>query len=481
MRMGPNVLLVVFDTARADSLEPYGAPVGSSPAVRQLADRGAVASSAFATSCWTVPSHASMFTGLLPRTIGLGRSAADTPAGFKATMQGQHDRLLPTVLGQHGYATAGVSANLWVSPDSGFDTGFETFRYVRSTREHVQTDTSLGGRLRWTMEAVKARCDDGAAEVEQVLASWLAERSSSGGDRPFFWFVNLVECHSPYLPPKPYNDLGLVGRIRAAADAQKHQTFAALSTACLGGFDVSDGSLERMHHLYDQSVRLMDDWLARLLQGLDTAGVLDETLVLLTSDHGENFGENRLMGHAFSLDDRLIRIPVVTAGPGADQVASSVGSLADIPLAVAEVVGLSSDQHPWAPLGYDGIAVAQLDAPCEPDDPVGLAAIEAVGLGEEAHHKLVTPLACATDGRHKLLRLGATDELLFDLAADPLELAGRTPVYADSDVVRPLRAALDDAVAREVEPVRSDHLASSGDDAQDVDDLKARMELLGYL
>ena len=467
MAGGPNVLLVVFDTARADALEPYGAPSGATPTVQELAGRGTVAPSAFATSSWTVPSHASMFTGLLPRSAGLGRTASDTPAGFAEVMRSHSDRLLSTVLARNGYVTAGVSANLWVSPESGFDTGFETFRYVSSERQQRQTDTSKRGKARWLLEAVKARSDDGAAQAEQVLAEWRARRD----DRPFFWFINLVECHSPYLPPRPYNDLGVLGRLRAGIDAQRHQTFSAFSTACLGGFDVSDDELERMRHLYDRSVRMMDDWLARILGSLDGAGVLDETTVILTSDHGENFGECHLMGHAFSLDDRLIKVPLVAAGPGADRI-GTVRSLVELPRVIAEVVGI--DEHPWESSSTGDIAVAQLDAPCEPDDEVGIAAVAAAGLGPEAHTKMVTPLACATDGRSKLVRHGHDRELLYDLVADPLEEHGRAPTGGDA-VVRRLRAALDQAAASEVAPRRSTS------DGEDVDDLRARMELLGYL
>ena len=128
--------------------------------------------------------------------------------------------------------------------------------------------------------------------------------------------MNLVECHSPYLPPWPYDDLGPIDRLRAAEEARRHLTLSGIWKACAGGFDVAPAALERMRHLYARSVRLMDDWLRDLLDDLDRRGILDRTLVIVTSDHGENFGEGGLMGHAFSLDQRLLRVPLVIAGPG---------------------------------------------------------------------------------------------------------------------------------------------------------------------
>src|SRR5262249_16988123 len=103
-----NVLLIVFDTARRGALGPAQAP-----AVADLARRGVVAANAHSAACWTLPSHAAMFTGLLPRAAGLARAPARTPQSCRDVVEGHRDRLLPEVFRRAGYATAGVSANLW--------------------------------------------------------------------------------------------------------------------------------------------------------------------------------------------------------------------------------------------------------------------------------------------------------------------------------------------------------------------------------
>src|SRR5437773_1510847 len=153
-QMRPNVLLVILDAARRDALEPYGAPPGSTPTIAQLAEAGAALPDVYATGCWTVPSHASIFTGLLPRAAGLAQ--ARTPSESKPVLDAHRDRLLPEVMRRAGYSTAALSANLWVSRPSGFDTGFDTF---------VSVDTDRGGRLgddlrsraRWLSEAARSR------------------------------------------------------------------------------------------------------------------------------------------------------------------------------------------------------------------------------------------------------------------------------------------------------------------------------------
>lgn len=463
----PNVLLIVLDTARADAFEPWGAATGCSPTVSQLASAGRLASSVMASSSWTVPSHASMFTGLLPRSIGLGRRAGTTPAGYGEAIRHHADRLLPTVLQRAGYRTDGMSANLWVSERSGFATGFDSFQNVETQRNARQGAATPGGRLRWQLEALRARADDGARRVERLLQGYDLDR-----EQPFFCFVNLVECHSPYLPPAPYASRSWRRRWQSGLDASRHQTFEAFTTASLNGYDGSDEALERMRDQYRRAILLLDDWLARVLDRLDGAGVLDETLVIVTSDHGENFGECGLTGHSYSLDNRLIHVPLVAMGPGA-RAFDGMNSLVDLPARIARAIGLA--KHPWTAVApVPGVAVSQLDAFCGPDDPAVDEAVAALGLSESGRARLVTPLTSAVDGRWKLVERGVEQEL-FDLAHDPGET---TPLQPDALVGAPveaLRAAID--AARRAEVGAAEHRAVPANDA----DMEEQLRLLGYL
>ena len=466
----PDVLLIVLDTARADALEPYGAAPGTTPAISQLAARGAALEGVHSTACWTMPSHVSMFTGALPREMGLSRAPEEMPPGCSPLIEAAAERFLPQVLRRGGYRTRGVSSNIWVSRAAGFGTGFDEFRDIAGHRVAEMVSNRRGPRARWALDALRARSDDGAAAAGEVLRGWIAEPDDG---RPNFWFVNLIECHSPYLPPKPWNDLGALQRVRAAEEARRHLTMIEIWRVCVSEFDIPPAALERMRHLYDRSVRQLDAWVADTLTALDDAGKLDETLVLVTSDHGENFGENGLLGHAYSLDERLVRVPFVAAGPGRPD---AMTSLTEVPRAIADAVGL--EDHPW-PRERPEVAVAQFDPPGRPDDPRKLKAVEEWGAGPDALAKLSMPLDAAVRGGAKLVRRGEVLEL-HDLAADPLE--ERPRVVARNEAPPDLLAAIEAQPAAPETGTGSTGAEDTGDvSAEELARIEEQMRTLGYL
>jgi arylsulfatase A-like enzyme len=423
-----------------------------------------------------------MFTGLLPSAARVGETG-DEREDAAAALHAQGDRMLPEVLRRAGYATAAVSTNVWITPWTGFDVGFDRFELTDTGRQGAIHATGRRARLDWAKEAVRAKVDDGAAAAEHVLATWIEELDPR---RPFFWFVNLMECHSPYLPPRPYNDLGALDRFRAGIEARRHLTLDAIWRTCLGSLTVPAGAVERMRHLYAASIRYMDDWTARLLERLESRGALDDTAVVVMSDHGENFGERGLIAHAFSLDDRLLRVPVVVSGPGADSLPKKMTSLGELPLLVARLAGL--DRHPWTPedLPPEGIAVAQVNPPLDPDHPRVEAVSNEWRLDAEAIERLTCSFTAATDGRFKLVR-GAGREVLYDLDVDPLELAPVPPGSPDrsGDAARAV-PALREAIAHP--SARPRHGVDAGDrlDRQPASDaeteaIEERMRLLGYM
>ena len=461
----PNVLLIVYDTARADGFEPY-ASGPATPTMAQLASRGLAYPKAVAPSCWTVPSHAAFFLGSPPRSVGLSRAPGGRGELCRPVIESQRDRFLPEVMRRSGYETAAVSANLWIDERNGFATGFERFRDVRGHRLTKMSATDLRGRLLWYLQALRARTDDGAAEIERMLADWLSSR----GDAPFFWFVNLIECHSPYLPPRPANDLGPLERVRAAEDGRRYQTLEGVLRAVSTGGGVPERSLRRMRHLYERSIELMDGWLARVLELLDRHRILDSTTVIVTSDHGENFGENGLIGHAGSLDDRLLSVPLVAAGPGVPDRAPPLTSLVDLPRIVAGIAGI--DDHPWGAGATPGIAVAQYDGPVPPHR---LEHLHAWGATDEGLRRLTLRFTCATDGTLKLVSSGA-DEQLYDLEADPLERTTVDAAAYPAARVAALRDAVHAAAAAGWDPQLDEDRPPDADA-----DLEERMRLLGYL
>jgi arylsulfatase A-like enzyme len=224
----------------------------------------------------------------------------------------------------------------------------------------------------------------------------------------------------------------------------------------------------------------MDDWLARVLDALETAGLLDETIVIVTSDHGENLGEGRLIGHAFSLDDRLIRVPFVSSRPLADP--DHVINLADVPRLIADVVGLSA--HPWGDTEVrSNVAVAQLDPIAGPDDPRVLEFVDKWGLGDEGVRRMTTGATAATNGELKLVRSG-NGELLYDLNADPLELSPRAILgNGEPRRITPLRDAIDEATDPRPVPDLTESTARprSPVSTEELERIEQQMKLLGYM
>lgn len=465
----PNVLWIVWDTVRRDALEPYGAPAGRTPVVADLARRGIAAPSVRSTSCWTMPSHVAMFAGVLPREVGLTQAPTRTPASCREPLEGMRDRLVAEVFRRAGYGTNCASGNLWIDRSAGFDIGFERFAAHTGHRTARMASTKPRDRLRWLAQAARARADDGARQLLDTLLQW--QRESDG--RPSFTFVNNADCHSPYLPPRPYA-IGPVGRMRAADEARRHLTLDQVWTACLGGPLPSDGALQRMREQYAGEVRYTDAWTGSVLEGLDAAGVLDDTLVVVTSDHGENFGENGLMAHAFSVDDRLVHVPLVAAGPGAERLAG-LQTLADLPLALCEIAGIEG--HPYETVAPEGISVAQWDPPSTGESSAVDEYLAHAGLDSdpEARLRLTESLTSAVRGTTKLVRRGDREQL-FDLATDPGEEHPLAPEAGDDAEVAALRRALERGEQR-AEVAAAPAQAS----AEELAEIEARMEMLGYL
>ncbi|HUR76483.1 MAG TPA: sulfatase [Acidimicrobiales bacterium] len=483
--MPSNVILVVFDTARADVFEPYGAPAGATPAIAELARRGGAHPRAYANASWTVPSHAAMLSGRLPRSAGFQhrgptRAGSYVEANRRLAARGE---TLPEVMRRAGFETFAVSGNTWISDHGGFDQGFERFEVVTRRRQARLHKKGLRDRLAWRVDALRASLDDGATAVGGMIEAWVQRRDR----RPFFLFVNLIECHSPYLPPKPFNPLGPVDRWRSAAEASRYLNVESIWRCSLGGFDVPDPAIARMRALHAASASQVDAWVARLMTTLERHDLLDDTQLVLTSDHGDNLGEGKLLGHAFSLDDRLIRVPLVTAGPAALPT-TPVMSLTRLPRFIAEAVGI--DTHPFEDGLPDGVAVAQLDAPGDGDHARCVATTSRWDLpdGGAAAARLGTSMVCATDGRLKLVRphgtgaraAGLPEELLVDLELDPEEVRPAAPT-ADQErghgvALRTLRQALDVATADERPKTPPAARAGEQDEA-----LAEQLRHLGYL
>ena len=344
-----NVLLIVWDTVRASNLSLYGYGRPTTPNLKDLAARGVRFDLAFSTSSWTLPSHAGMFTGRWPHELGVG---------WKSPLRDD----VPTLaeyLSSHGYDTAGFAANLdYCSRETGLGRGMMHYEdFPIDIYDVFSRYVALGHRIEvssWAflMDGLVERCFGhwydmvprsrehvkNAAAVDRAFLGWLGRRHEQG--RPFFAFLNYNDAHSPYeVPDRSTPGFGL--RPASSLDRQALVLWNSLDKARLSYHDVRMAA-----DVYDDCIAHLDRRLGALLQELSRRGVLDNTLVIVTSDHGEHLGDHLLFFHGCSLYRQLVQVPLVIvdnkATPSARVIAEPV-SLCDLPATIVDLLGLGRD------------------------------------------------------------------------------------------------------------------------------------------
>ena len=325
----PNVLFVVFDTLRADHVSAYGYPRETSPAIDRLAREGVVFENAIAPAPWSLPSHVSLLTGKYQFEHGIGDLPPMSVTGLRApALDGS--RSLAEVLEQRGYRTGAFSANrTYFSANLGFSKGFSHFDdyydsvadcFVRTLygREFARiyltrTDHSAVRRfIRWLgWESLLDKDDEGAApggtqgvrkrapEVNREVLHWI-DHSPQG--RPFFAMLNYFDVHHRYGGPVGYR--GLWSQNQGVAEGRRPTTE-----------DITPGN-PRLIDAYDNGIKYDDDALGELLRSFETRELLKNTLVIVTSDHGESLGEHHIAYHGEALYREQVYVPLIFWFPG---------------------------------------------------------------------------------------------------------------------------------------------------------------------
>jgi arylsulfatase A-like enzyme len=282
----PNIVLIVVDTLRRDHVGCYGHSLDSTPNIDRLARDGARFDQMISASSFTVPSVMSLFTGLPPTLHRTGFNSK-LPSSLTTLAAELHTR---------GYQTAGVSPNPSTRPSFGFGVGFDTYLDDAAI---IERDSSVLLNRGKTMTIR----DVTTSEVTTRLANeWLEQKRD--GTKPFFLFALYLDPHADYVPPPPYDklfDSGYVGMVDG------HMYAAPL--------DRTEREKTHVKALYDGEIRCADEQIGKLLAKLDQLGLADNTLVMLTADHGEEFWEHGRTLHGHSLYDELIRVPCIVRWP----------------------------------------------------------------------------------------------------------------------------------------------------------------------
>jgi arylsulfatase A-like enzyme len=425
----PNFLVISLDTTRADRLGIYGYARPTSPALDRMARDGAWYERAYTTATWTLPAHASLFTGRFPKSHGarydaegplvLGSELAG-PDAFKqirARGLGEEIPTLAELLAAAGWRTGGVVAGPWMKDLFGLARGFEFW--------DDEGITSVNGRP--------------AVSVTNAAIAWIDSAPTDGPDaRPFFLFLNYFDPHTPLYPP--------INFIEQVVPPAERPVGEARSAVELSG-------------LYDAEIRTMDHHIGRLLEHLRARGLYDRTWIVAVADHGELMGEQGERGHGASLYQPELRIPFLVK-PLPDE--SPRG-------ARTEVVQIS-DVFPML-LARAGVPIPDGTQAAFPPPPGRMAYAE------------VNPLAsfggrgdwrAVIDGDWKYLESAKGDRLLFDVARDPAE-------RDDASAREPERAArLREEVTRWIERLPEPALTHAAPTEVDAETRRA-LESLGYL
>ncbi|HEY8514695.1 MAG TPA: sulfatase [Candidatus Binatia bacterium] len=278
----PNVLLVSIDSLRHDHLGCYGYERDTSPTIDTLAREGALFRQAIAPSSWTLPSHVTLLTAKPPEQHGVVRANTRLAAGTPTLARALHDA---------GYRTAAFVAAPFLRSLYGYADGFEVYDERLAAKGNL--DSHRGVTSPTLVEAVNG---------------WIRRWHDESADRPFFVFLHMWDVHYDFDPPPPYDamfDPGYRGSVNGRNFELGNQVHR----------DMDPRDLQHVIALYDGEIRYTDEHLGRVLEELRELGVLDDTLVIVTSDHGEEFFEHGQKGHGKALYDETIRIPLVMRYP----------------------------------------------------------------------------------------------------------------------------------------------------------------------
>ncbi len=309
----PNVLWIVWDTVRADRLSLYGYPRPTTPELERWAAGARVFEDCVTAASTTAPAHASMFTGLLPAQHAVSNSYSWLDERYVTVAEQLRDA---------GYRTFLWAANPHLGTAHNLQQGFGTVQHPW-TPEHrhaaveiVQRKTEpdrtsdLGRQIReprknaWWLAAAGERAQVG-------LETWL---DAADSDQPWFAFLNYMEAHRPYVPERRHRE-ALMTRAQLARSYHVDSRFPTVWSHTFGLDGYSEADLAVIGATYDAALHELDALLGELLDALRARGALDDTVVVLTSDHGEHLGEHHLLDHQYSVYEPVLRVPLVVHYP----------------------------------------------------------------------------------------------------------------------------------------------------------------------
>jgi arylsulfatase A-like enzyme len=404
----PNLLLISIDTLRADVLGCYGSTRNTSPTIDRLAREGTRFADCSSTAPWTLPAHASLLTGTYPTTHGV--------KNHERRLDPAHATLATRLLDRGFETRAIVNSHHLGDPRYGLQEGFRETTYIAELDASTRTVANCG-------EEVNARAAAALASMRQ----------------PFFLFLHYYDAHTAYRAGEPYD-----GMFVEPYDGPMKATTRQLSRYRIRGQDITGRDGRFLRQRYEAEVRRVDDLVEVLLARLDELGLAENTIVVLTSDHGEEFGERGGAMHGRSQYQEVLHVPLIIKGPGlaTNRVVQEPVSLIDVAPTILGAL------DPRDETGFEGIDLSgTLRGEVFP-------AVERLLFAEADHENWIDRKSYADVvrmvrlGRAKLCYNEVLDRFeLFDLELDPAELHDR--LAEEPELARRLKRELRRFAARE--------------------------------
>jgi arylsulfatase A-like enzyme len=455
----PNVVLIVMDTVRANHLSLYGYERRTTPRLEEFAEAATLYTRTTSAGDITLTTHASIFTGLYGRQHGAHRSDA-TPAG--RPLASSFVTLAETLLAESYWTVAVVANRGYVSPHFGFDQGFLHFDsrgpvlFLAKTPPFYLRRGVRAALMPFSPRESFDRLTRSADSINEDAFRLLEEARGRGG--PFFLFVNYMDAHHPFLPPPPYDTM-FPGKDESWTSVDYDRLLWAVMRR--GHRAISERERNHITSQYDGAIAYEESRIDALLAKLRELGLYDETLIIVTADHGEALGDRDLLNHGVSVYQDQVSVPLIIKYPGqkAGALMHAWTSSVDVLPTVLDVLGL-----PARP-GLPGESLRRI----EPDADRAVVSESFPGGSESNFDRTEWALF---RGRHKLIRSTAGKRELYDLERDANEAMN---LYAAIDsTTQALDAELDAWLA--ATEARGDSSAFEYDA-----DVEERLRALGYI
>ncbi len=399
---GPNVIMVLADTLRADALELYGADIDTAPNLNAWAQDAVVFTHAESNAPWTAPSIASLFTGVLPQAHGcvlLDDHIEEDPPDALSIEEYAADSLSPEwvtlaeYFGEKGFDTAGISKSDILSDMRGLQQGFEYFKWFD----------------------VPDYSNESAMDVSNEGIDWL---DSWDGSQQFFLYLHYMDAHTPYQAPEPWNSYYTEG-----IDSDLTGSDAEVNSFIFGETEPTEADVQKLQALYWGEISYWDSQFQRVLNKIDEMGLDENTYVVFLGDHGEQFNEHGSFSH-WTVYQEELHVPLVISGPGlAPRTVTDLVQTIDIAPTLAALMDLEPYTY-WQGNDQSGTMTGDI----APDDYV------------VSEHNIMIQASLLAADMMKLVDMDGT-HLLYDLNSDPDET---TSIAAEnSDLVQSLSDILE--------------------------------------